>query len=531
MSNHDVYGMEAVGIPDDETLARAALTYCLDGADAIMHATLLGAGSAISVLQHIRDIPHAWSSKDSDLQSAPDSVKQLEQAFYAGLATWGKRVTKQASQAFMRSLRSWHRRSLTAVRLQDNTFLNWISAEGAQWIIGPHSALWPTSLQDLSLRGDWAPPLCLWGRGDPIALNACSSPLAIVGSRGVNTYGHTSARALAFEASKNGHTVISGGALGSDAAAHWGTIAAQEDYGSQAGATIAVFAGGLNHIGPKSNLRLFDAIVEHGGALLSEMCPGTIPQARRFLLRNRIIASLASTIVVSQARLRSGAINTAGWANELNRKVYAIPGNIDMPHNAGCNRLVHDGKAILLDRIENINDALDDEHTESNSTPPIDIVVHNHRVQPTGNIETIAVTPPSEHASHQDASTSSIEQHHKNHAKRAMADRDDSESDDSVPEGKDHNHLPDNSHAQDLKALILQAIRLCNNQHIPASIDAVLMMLCSMSNTKSPAETPPHDTIVSATRYAIASMELEGTLLLNNGQLHRVHTPNREVTR
>ena len=531
MSNPDAYGLDAVGIPDDETLARAALTYCLDGADAIMHATLLGAGSAISVLQHICDIPHAWSSNDNDLQSAPDSVKRLEQAFYAGLTTWGKRITKQASQAFMRSLRNWHRRSLTAVRLQDNTFLNWISAEGAQWIIGPHSALWPASLQDLSLRGDWAPPLCLWGRGYPRALNACSSPLAIVGSRGVNTYGHTTARALAFEASKNGHTIISGGALGSDAAAHWGTIAAQEDYGSQAGATIAVFAGGLNHIGPKSNLRLFDAIVEHGGALLSEMCPGTIPQARRFLLRNRIIASMASAVVVSQARLRSGAINTAGWANELNRKVYAIPGNIDMPHNAGCNRLVHDGKAILLDRIENINDALDDDHAESNSTSPIDAPALDQRAQLPRCITKNATFPASEHASHQSASTSSIEQHHKSHAKRTIADRGDTESGDSGPEGNAQNHMPDNSHAPDMEALILQAIRSCNNQHIPASIDAVLMMLGSMSNTKSLAETPPHDTIASAARHTIASMELEGTLLLNNGQLHRVHTPNREVTR
>ena len=106
--------------------------------------------------------------------------------------------------------------------------------------------------------------------------------------------------------------------MGTDAAAHWGALNAL--HGRKPGCvgrTVAVFAGGLNHMGPARNRTLFERIESQGGALISELCPGTIPEARRFLLRNRIIAALSSTLVVAQARLRSGALNTAGWACEL----------------------------------------------------------------------------------------------------------------------------------------------------------------------------------------------------------------------
>ena len=78
------------------------------------------------------------------------------------------------------------------------------------------------------------------------------------------------------------------------------------------------------------------------------MCPQTVPEARRFLLRNRIIAALCPTVVIAQARRRSGALNTAHWAAELNREVYAVPGNITAPDNAGCNELIRNQQAILL---------------------------------------------------------------------------------------------------------------------------------------------------------------------------------------
>lgn len=119
---------------------------------------------------------------------------------------------------------------------------------------------------------------------------------------------------------------------------------------------MAVFAGGLNHAGPQCNSELFDGIAENGGALVSELCPGTIPEARRFLSRNRIIAALSSTLVVTQARLRSGALNTVNWGSELQRDIHAVPGNIDMPGNGGCNRLIQEQRATIVCSVADMDD-------------------------------------------------------------------------------------------------------------------------------------------------------------------------------
>ena len=147
------------------------------------------------------------------------------------------------------------------------------------------------------------------------------------------------------------------GAMGADAAAHRGALDAMRAYGiGQAGRTVAVFAGGLNHAGPQCNSELFDGIAENGGALVSELCPGTIPEARRFLSRNRIIAALSSTLVVTQARLRSGALNTVNWGSELQRDIHAVPGNIDMPGNSGCNRLIQEQRATIVCSVADMDD-------------------------------------------------------------------------------------------------------------------------------------------------------------------------------
>ena len=106
----------------------------------------------------------------------------------------------------------------------------------------------------------------------------------------------------------------------------------------------------------KCNERLFETIINHSGALISELCPGTVPEARRFLIRNRLIAALSSTLIVAQARARSGALNTAGWANELNRRVFAVPGDVTMPHNTGCNRLIQEGQASIICSLTDIDE-------------------------------------------------------------------------------------------------------------------------------------------------------------------------------
>ena len=105
-----------------------------------------------------------------------------------------------------------------------------------------------------------------------------------------------------------------------------------------AGRTVAVFAGGLNHIGPKSNQNLFEQIESHSGALISELCPGTVPEAKAVPAAQPSDRGIVIPLIVAQARARSGALNTAGWANELNRTCSPCRETSTM-HNTGCNAL------------------------------------------------------------------------------------------------------------------------------------------------------------------------------------------------
>lgn len=336
-----------------EALARATLTFCLDGADALMYATIKGAGSACDALDLIIETHDGVAG----------AQQRLERMFCTGLVRWGRRPTPQGMGMFRRSLAGWMARLDLLPSPAWETLGGWFTMDGGQWIIAPGDPCWPERLQDLSTHKDWASPLCLWGIGDPHALTSCPQPLAVVGSRDATDYGRSVARDVAALAAAKGHLVVSGGALGTDAAAHWGALAAWNDARDACvGRTVAVFAGGLNHVGPAANGRLFEKIVDHGGALVSELCPGTIPAARRFLLRNRIIAALAAHVVVAQARTRSGALNTAGWACDLGRDVIAVPGDITMPHNAGCNRLIAEGKSIILTSCDEIPQLMHDGH-------------------------------------------------------------------------------------------------------------------------------------------------------------------------
>lgn len=351
---------------DDETLARAVLTYCLDSADAMMHALIKGTGSAAIALQLIHD-----SGPGNHEGVVAAACASLDTAFIDGITRWGRTVNSRGMSSFHGSLASWQQRLASLPCKDPEELKHWFTVDGTQWIIAPHHPYWPEQLSDLSLRTDWATPLCLWGKGDPRALVSCPNPVAIVGSRGVSDYGRQCARELARQCARSGHLIVSGGAMGADAAAHWGAIEAMDEIGAPlSGRTIAVFAGGLNHIGPKANDNLFNSIENHSGALISELCPGTVPEARRFLLRNRLIAALSSTLIVAQARIRSGALNTAGWANELNRTLYAVPGDITMPNNTGCNQLIQEGRAAIICSLSSTNELCHEPHR-----PRIDEVI------------------------------------------------------------------------------------------------------------------------------------------------------------
>lgn len=330
---------------DEETLARTILTTCVTSPDLRMTVLLQGADSA----SHVVDMLIERTQHDAGTCPAN---RALDSAFALGLTRLGKRVTAERMQSFHDALATWLQRLSLLPTFNRDDLATTMTDAGNMTVIAPHSPYWPQSLADIPLSTEYAAPLCLWVSGDPEALISCERPLAIVGSRSADEYGLTVARELGRQAAAAGHLVVSGGAMGIDAAAHWGSLAAAttppDDDAIAPGRTVAIFAGGLHHIGPRRNQRLFERIVRQGGALISELCPEAIPEAHRFLMRNRLIAAMASTIVVAQARRRSGALNTANHAYDMKRLLYAVPGPITAPHHTGCNILIRDQQAIIL---------------------------------------------------------------------------------------------------------------------------------------------------------------------------------------
>ena len=165
--------------------------------------------------------------------------------------------------------------------------------------------------------------------------------IAIVGSRRPTPYGLEAAERLASDLAARGVTIVSGLARGIDTAAHRGALAA-------GGRTIAVFGSGLDVVYPPENRGLAEDI-ERRGALVSQFPPGTLPMPWHFPERNRTIAGLALGVVVVEAAERSGALITAGFAGDLGREVFAVPGRITVEASRGSNRLIQDGAKLVQD--------------------------------------------------------------------------------------------------------------------------------------------------------------------------------------
>lgn len=204
-------------------------------------------------------------------------------------------------------------------------------------ILIPTDAAWPTGLQDLS-----GPPHCLWVRGAASADLAalCRRSVAMVGARAATAYGLDRAMDIAGELSTNRFTVVSGAALGIDAAAHRGALSAEA-------ATVAVLACGIDRVYPRSHEQLLQQIAE-SGVIVTELPPGAAPYRQRFLLRNRLIAAMTSGTVVIEAALRSGSLATAASAANLGRPVGALPGPVTSMASAGAHQAIRDGLATLV---------------------------------------------------------------------------------------------------------------------------------------------------------------------------------------
>jgi DNA processing protein len=195
---------------------------------------------------------------------------------------------------------------------------------------------YPASLRDLV-----DPPAVLYVRGglERLARASAAGRVAIVGARRATPYGLEQARALGRDLAASGLTVVSGMALGVDAAAHVGALEA-------GGMTLAVLACGPERPYPASKRRLHAQIVA-AGAVLAELPPGTKARRWCFPARNRIIAALAQATVVVEAGERSGSLITAGQAADLGREVAAVPGLVTAPLAAGSNALIADGAQLV----------------------------------------------------------------------------------------------------------------------------------------------------------------------------------------
>ncbi len=191
------------------------------------------------------------------------------------------------------------------------------------------------------------PPLLLWLQGRRELLGTPS--LAIVGSRSPTAQGRDNARAFARALAGAGYTIVSGLALGIDAASHEGAL-------DGAGATIAVVGTGLDQVYPPRNSALAARLLAEGGLIVSEYSLGTPITQGNFPKRNRIIAGLSLGCLVVEAALQSGSLITARLASEAGREVFAIPGSIHSPQSRGCHALIRQGAKL----VESAQDVLEE---------------------------------------------------------------------------------------------------------------------------------------------------------------------------
>ena len=198
-----------------------------------------------------------------------------------------------------------------------------------------------------NLKEIYSPPIVLYEKGQ-IELQ-CDICIAIVGARNATSYGMKAAYDLAKQLSQRGITVVSGMARGIDTAAHKGAL-------EGGGKTIAVLGCGLDYIYPPENRELMNKILKNG-LILSEYPVGTIPDARNFPARNRIISGISCGTVVIEANIKSGSLITANFALEQNREVFAVPGPIYSKLSAGTNNLIKQG-AKLVSSVEDILEEL-----------------------------------------------------------------------------------------------------------------------------------------------------------------------------
>jgi DNA processing protein len=299
----------------DEKYARAALTYLAEPADRWM-AQLLREHGAAEALDAIK-------ASGTAAANGPGPRSGRARAMQAAMERWRVRLPELPRQDQVRAFRE------SGIRL-----------------IAPGDPEWPGQLADL---GD-DQPYALWLRGSADLRFSCLRSVAIVGSRAATAYGSYVAAEFAGSVAARGWAVVSGGAFGVDAAAHRAALGAD-------GVTVAVLACGVDVPYPSAHAELFDAVAAQG-VLVSEWPPGRHVSRLRFLVRNRVIAALATGTLVIEAGQRSGALNTARHARDLRRRLMAVPGPVTSDLSAGCHHILREWQGVLVTSAAEVTEHL-----------------------------------------------------------------------------------------------------------------------------------------------------------------------------
>lgn len=219
---------------------------------------------------------------------------------------------------------------------------------------------YPYLLKEIS-----SPPLCLYCKGNIQLLNSLC--IGVVGSRKPTDYGVVVTKQYVKELCEADITIVSGMASGVDSIAHKQALECQ-------GKTIAVLAGGFEHIYPSSNFALFKELIKNN-LVVTEHNPSVMPEHYYFPIRNRIIAGLSKGVLVTEAGEKSGSLHTFNYATEFNREVFAVPGKINSPMSKGTNAIIQSLQGSITLSPEDILQTLNiiSEKNTANSQIQLDI--------------------------------------------------------------------------------------------------------------------------------------------------------------
>lgn len=321
---------------DDERLARAALTYLAEPSDLWLGKAVMSSGAAqtLDAVKTGRYVEEAVSGQADGSQTARVAAERA-------MARWRVRLGE----------------------LPDADALAVFRRQGIR-LVCPGDPEWPSRLDDLGA----AAPYALWVRGNGDLRFGCLRSVAVVGSRAATAYGSYVAAEIAASVAARGWTIVSGAAYGIDAAAHRGALGA-------GGVTVAVLACGVDQPYPAGHKDLLDTIAATG-VVVSEWPPGRNPTRLRFLVRNRVIAALPAATLVVEAGERSGALNTARHARDLNRALMAVPGPVTSQQSAGCHTIIRDwagtlvtGAADVLEMAAPLGETPDDQPSQPGLFP------------------------------------------------------------------------------------------------------------------------------------------------------------------